>query len=85
MEPMTFMNGLGLISGTSDTTLSPNANCTIEQALILDLLHLALILLLLEAMVVLRVPLPQRASEVAEAVPVVRGATAEAAEAAAIT
>lgn len=33
-EPMAFMNALGLISGTSDTTLSPNAACTIEQALI---------------------------------------------------
>ena len=33
-EPMAFMNALGLIAGTSATTLSPNNNCTIEQALI---------------------------------------------------
>lgn len=33
-QPMEFMNALGLIAGTSGTTLSPNANCTIEQALI---------------------------------------------------
>ena len=33
-EPMAFMNALGLIAGTSDTTLSPNNPCTIEQALI---------------------------------------------------
>lgn len=33
-EPMAFMNALGLISGTSATTLSPDSNCTVEQALI---------------------------------------------------
>ncbi len=33
-EPMAFMNALGLIAGTSNTTLSPLNNCTIEQALI---------------------------------------------------
>ncbi len=33
-EPMAFMNALGLVNGTSDTTLAPNANCTVEQALI---------------------------------------------------
>ncbi|MDE6107916.1 MAG: S-layer homology domain-containing protein [Oscillospiraceae bacterium] len=33
-EPMAFMNALGLVNGTSDTTLAPNNNCTIEQALI---------------------------------------------------
>lgn len=32
-EPLAFMNALGLIKGTSDTTISPAANCTIEQAL----------------------------------------------------
>lgn len=32
VEAMAFMNALGLIEGTSDTTLSPNAVCTIEQA-----------------------------------------------------
>lgn len=32
-EPMAFMNALGLVGGTSDTTLSPNAACTIEQAI----------------------------------------------------
>lgn len=33
-EPMAFMNALGLISGTSETTLSPNDICTIEQAIV---------------------------------------------------
>lgn len=33
-ESMAFMNALGLINGTTDTTLAPNAPCTIEQALI---------------------------------------------------
>lgn len=33
-EPMAFMNALGLISGTSGTTLSPNGTCTIEQAIV---------------------------------------------------
>ena len=33
-EPMAFMNALGLIKGTTDTTLAPGNNCTIEQALI---------------------------------------------------
>lgn len=33
-DAMVFMNALGLINGTSDTTLSPNLSCTIEQALI---------------------------------------------------
>lgn len=28
------MNALGLINGTTDTTLAPTASCTIEQALI---------------------------------------------------
>lgn len=32
-ESMAFMNALGMISGTSGTTLSPNASCTIEQAI----------------------------------------------------
>ncbi|MGN0507534.1 MAG: S-layer homology domain-containing protein [Lachnospiraceae bacterium] len=32
VEAMAFMNALGLLEGTSDTTLSPNAICTIEQA-----------------------------------------------------
>lgn len=31
-EAMAFMNALGLVKGTSDTQLSPNASCTIEQA-----------------------------------------------------
>lgn len=33
-EPMAFMNALGLITGTSSSTLSPNNQCTIEQALV---------------------------------------------------
>ena len=33
-QAMAFMNALGLINGTTDTTLAPNAPCTIEQALI---------------------------------------------------
>lgn len=33
-QSMAFMNALGLINGTTDTTLAPTANCTIEQALI---------------------------------------------------
>ena len=33
-EAMAFMNALGLVKGTSDTTLAPDAYCTIEQALI---------------------------------------------------
>ena len=33
-EPMAFMNALGLINGTSTTTLNPRGTCTIEQALI---------------------------------------------------
>lgn len=33
VEAMGFMNTLGLISGTSGTTLSPNGTCTIEQAI----------------------------------------------------
>lgn len=33
-QAMGFMNALGLINGTTDATLSPNAPCTIEQALI---------------------------------------------------
>ena len=32
-EPMAFMNALGLVGGTSNTTLSPNSACTIEQAI----------------------------------------------------
>lgn len=32
-QSMAFMNALGLIKGTTDTTLSPNGACTIEQAL----------------------------------------------------
>ena len=31
-EAMAFMNALDLIKGTTDTTLSPNGTCTIEQA-----------------------------------------------------
>lgn len=31
-EAMAFMNALDLIKGTTDTTLAPNATCTIEQA-----------------------------------------------------
>ena len=31
-ESMAFMNALGLIKGTTATTLSPNGKCTIEQA-----------------------------------------------------
>lgn len=34
VEPMAFMDALGLITGISATTLSPNNNCTIEEALI---------------------------------------------------
>ena len=37
VAPMAFMNAFGLIKGTSDTTLSPNDPCTIEQALIVAL------------------------------------------------
>ena len=37
VAPMAFMNAFGLIKGTSDTTLSPNNPCTIEQALIVAL------------------------------------------------
>ncbi len=33
-EPMAFMNALGLVKGTTDTTLAPTANCTIEQAIL---------------------------------------------------
>ena len=33
-EPMAFMNALGLIGGTSASTLSPANQCTIEQALV---------------------------------------------------
>ena len=33
-EPMAFMNALGLITGTTATTLAPNGTCTIEQAVI---------------------------------------------------
>ena len=33
-EPMAFMNALGLITGTTATTLAPNGTCTIEQAII---------------------------------------------------
>ena len=33
VESMAFMNALDLIKGTSDTTLSPNNKCTIEQAI----------------------------------------------------
>ena len=33
-ESMAFMNALGLITGTTATTLSPNNNCTIEQAVV---------------------------------------------------
>lgn len=33
VESMAFMNALDLIKGTSDTTLSPNSKCTIEQAI----------------------------------------------------
>lgn len=33
-EPLAFMNALGLIQGTTGTTISPTTNCTIEQALI---------------------------------------------------
>ncbi len=32
-EPLAFMNALDLIKGTTDTTISPSAQCTIEQAL----------------------------------------------------
>ncbi len=32
-EPMAFMNALGLIKGTSAATLSPEGDCTIEQAI----------------------------------------------------
>ena len=34
LKPMEFMNALGLIKGTSDTTIDPNSTCTIEQAVI---------------------------------------------------
>ena len=34
---MAFMNALSLIGGTTDTTLSPNSPCTIEQAIIVAL------------------------------------------------
>ena len=37
VDPMAFMNAFGLIKGTSDTTLSPNNPCTIEQAVIVAL------------------------------------------------
>ena len=30
---MAFMNALDLIKGTTETTLAPNGNCTIEQAM----------------------------------------------------
>ena len=33
-DSMAFMNALGLINGTSSTTLSPADKCTIEQALL---------------------------------------------------
>lgn len=33
-EAMGFMNALGLVNGTTATTLAPNSNCTVEQALI---------------------------------------------------
>lgn len=33
-EAMGFMNALGLVNGTTATTLAPNATCTVEQALI---------------------------------------------------
>lgn len=33
-EAMGFMNALGLVNGTTATTLAPNANSTVEQALI---------------------------------------------------
>ncbi len=33
-DALAFMNALDLIKGTSDTTISPTAKCTIEQALI---------------------------------------------------
>ncbi len=33
-DAMAFMNALGLVKGTSDTTIAPNNTCTIEQALI---------------------------------------------------
>lgn len=33
-QAMGFMNALGLINGTTATTLAPNAGCTVEQALI---------------------------------------------------
>lgn len=33
-EAMGFMNALGLVNGTTATTLAPTANCTVEQALI---------------------------------------------------
>ncbi|WP_295866353.1 S-layer homology domain-containing protein [uncultured Oscillibacter sp.] len=33
-EPMAFMNALDLVKGTSATTLSPNRQCTIEQAVV---------------------------------------------------
>ena len=35
-DAMAFMNALGLINGTSGTTLSPNGSCTIDQALFVD-------------------------------------------------
>lgn len=34
VKSMEFMNALGLVKGTSDTTIAPNNTCTIEQALI---------------------------------------------------
>ena len=32
-EPMAFMNALGLVNGNTATTLNPNGNCTIQQAI----------------------------------------------------
>lgn len=36
-DAMAFMNAFSLVSGTSDTALSPNASCTIEQSVIVAL------------------------------------------------
>ena len=33
-EPLGFMNALGLVKGISDTAISPNGTCTIEQAIV---------------------------------------------------
>ena len=33
-EPMAFMNAIGLVKGTSNTAISPNGTCTIEQSIL---------------------------------------------------